>query len=325
MNQAPVIAVFSGGVSGEKSVSERSAEAVVTALRQTGSFPVEVFSISAERLPPEIDPGRHVVFSTLHGVFGEDGGMQDLLDKKGVHYAGSNALSSRLCMDKSAAKARVHEAGLRVPPGIHFQPGDLPSVSRAAKELGYNLVLKPNAEGSSLGLRFVDNAGALEATLAGLGEGDWLLEKRVSGRELTVGVLDGKSLGVVEIVPTSGVYDYSSKYTAGSSRYHAPAALSEEATGALRRCAEAAFAACGCRDFARVDFILEEGASAPCFLEINTLPGLTETSLLPMSAACEGIHFNHLIRALIMPAVHRFLQSKDIFNPLPTKWSEKNK
>ncbi len=303
----PVVAVFAGGVSREKEISVRSAGFVTEALM--AFYPVEVFEILSEKVPSGIDANRHVVFSTLHGTFGEDGGMQGLLDAKGVHYAGSDAESSRLCMNKEDTKQRVREGGVVVPRGKFFPVDALPPVGEIVEQLGERLVVKPNGEGSSIGLQIIDGADELEKRLKLLDSGEWLVEERIEGRELTVGVLDGDAMGVVEIMPVSGRYDYESKYTSGRTRYRAPAEIPEPLSGAIREAAQTAFDCCGCRDFARVDFILgDDGAFY--FLEINTLPGLTGTSLLPMSASCDGLDFKQLAKKLIMPAIERYRFSK---------------
>ncbi len=299
----PVVAVFAGGVSRERTISERSAAFVTESLRD--HFQVELFDVRAEALPAGVDPGRHVVFSTLHGTFGEDGGMQALLDAAGIVYAGSDAVSSRLCMNKEATKRRVREAGVNVADGVCFAAHSVPEVRDLTARLGHRLVLKPNGEGSSIGLHFVEGQSELGARLAALEGGDWLLEQRIDGRELTVGVLEGRAMGVVEIMPQSGRYDYESKYTRGRTEYRVPAGIPGAAAEEVRRAAEIVFSACGCRDFARVDFILD-GRDRAWFLEINTLPGLTGTSLLPMSASSEGFGFSALARRLIMPAIERY-------------------
>lgn len=299
----PAVAVFAGGISREKEVSLRSAEYVAAALRPF--FQVEVFRVDAPAVPDEVDAERHVVFSTLHGIFGEDGGMQRLLDGRGIHYAGSDAEASRLCMNKEETKLRVREGGVAAPRGLRFHSAAPPAPGRILEELGPRVVLKPNGEGSSIGLEFARSERDLADCLGRLEDGDWLAEEWIEGRELTVGVLDGRPLGVVEIIPNSGRYDYESKYTKGRTRYRAPADLPEAAAQGIREAAGAAFALCGCRDFARVDFILPDDGTGR-FLEINTLPGLTGTSLLPMSAACEGFDFKDLAKRLIMPALTRF-------------------
>lgn len=297
------IAILSGGVSGEREVSRRSAAALYEAL--SGRFAVELVDVRVAAVPESLDPNRHVILSALHGIFGEDGGMQALLDDAGFAYAGSDTASSRLCMDKAMTKERVAVAGVRVPEGVVFSPGNAPAGGELVKRLGERMVLKPNNEGSSIGLHFLDGAEAFEEKIGSLPDGRWMVERRVQGRELTVGILNGSALGIVEIIPNSGRFDYASKYTAGLTRYQWPAELPEERAAEIRRIAETAFEACGCRDFARVDFILSD-AGEIFFLEINTLPGLTGTSLLPKSALCEGIDFQSLAEKLAEPALRRF-------------------
>ena len=189
--------------------------------------------------------------------------------------------------------------------GVQFFADSKPSADAIIAELGANVVVKPNAEGSSVGLSLVSHRDELVTALEKITCGAWLIEERIIGRELSVGVLSGKSLGVVEIRPKSGVYDFSSKYTKGLTEYFAPAPLDAETTALVRSAAATAFAACGCRDYARVDFILR-GSEELYLLEINTLPGMKETSLLPMSARCEGLDFTTLVKEMISPALQRF-------------------
>ncbi|MBP9914216.1 MAG: ATP-grasp domain-containing protein, partial [Opitutaceae bacterium] len=191
------------------------------------------------------------------------------------------------------------------PKAVRFSAAAKPAVDEVVAQLGEQVVVKPNAEGSSVGLSIVNDRAGLAAALAGIRAGDWLIEQRIIGRELSVGVLRGRAMGVVEIRPKSGVYDYASKYTKGLTEYFAPAPLDEELTRETQTAAEKAFAACGCRDYARVDFMLA-GKNTLYLLEINTLPGMKETSLLPMSARCAGLDFTALVRELVMPAVQRF-------------------
>jgi D-alanine-D-alanine ligase len=300
-----VIAVFAGGTSSEREVSSGSGLACALALART--FTTRLFTIEADALPAGYDPARHVVFSTLHGTFGEDGGMQGLLDAAGGAYAGCGAGASRLTMDKALTKETVAEVGVRVADGMVFDAAAKPSAEDVARRLGVRVVVKPNNEGSSVGLSVVDAMPGLEAALAAAARGRWLVERRIDGRELSVGVLGGSAMGIVQISPKSGVYDYASKYTRGMTEYTAPAPIDGDLTAAVRAAAEAAFAACGCRDYARVDFILSP-QNVPFFLEINTLPGMKETSLLPMSARCAGLDFTALVREMVSPAVERFRQ-----------------
>jgi D-alanine-D-alanine ligase len=246
-----------------------------------------------------------VVFSTLHGGFGEDGSMQRLLDAAGVVYAGCDAASSALTMDKTRTKNSADARGVQIGPGVVFDAKDAPTADELVAKLGEQVVLKPNDQGSSVGLTINAGRGELAASLARLTPGSWLAERRLMGRELSVGVLRGAAMGVVEIRPKSGVYDYASKYTKGATEYFAPAPLDAATTLSVQRAAESAFAACGCRDYARVDFILV-GSAELYLLEINTLPGMKETSLLPMSARCAGLDFTALARELVLPALGRF-------------------
>ena len=299
----PIIAVLAGGTSPEREVSLGSGKAV--ALAMAYSYPTQFFSVESDALPPGLDPARHIVCSTLHGVFGEDGGMQRLLEAAGIAYAGCDAAGSDLTFDKWRTRQSVSALGVQVAPGRCFLASAKPTAATLAAELGEQVVLKPNRQGSSVGLQIVSSKVGLEIALTGLRQGEWIAERRIIGRELTVGLLGGRAMGVVEIVPKSGVFDYSSKYTKGLTEYFAPAQLDEELAATVRRAAEIAFAACGCRDYARIDFMLSEEGEI-YLLEINTLPGMKETSLLPMSARCVGLDFSALCRELVAPAVQRF-------------------
>lgn len=316
------ITVLAGGVSSEREVSLGSGAASASALARL--WPTRLVDVTSAALPPGLDPARDVVFSTLHGTFGEDGGMQALLDNAGIAYAGCDAASSALTMDKAATKRAAASAGVKVAPDRVFSvpglihsseprsipPVSVPSADELISALGSErVVLKPNDQGSSVGLALPETAAALTAALAALAPGNWIAEPRLVGRELSVGVLQGKAMGVVEIRPRSGVYDFASKYTKGATEYLAPAPLPDEAGAAVRLAAEKAFAACGCRDYARVDFILIS-PSEFFLLEINTLPGMKETSLLPMSARCAGLDFTGLVGELVIPAVRRLQETR---------------
>jgi D-alanine-D-alanine ligase len=315
------ITVLAGGVSSEREVSLGSGTASASALARL--WPTRLIDVTSAALPPGLDPARDVVFSTLHGTFGEDGGMQRLLDAAGIAYAGCAAAASALTMDKAATKRAAASVGVRVAPDRTFtaqgsgsillpsdiSPSGIPTAADLISALGSeHVVLKPNDQGSSVGLALPEDRAALSAALSALAPGNWIAEPRLVGRELSVGVLAGRALGVVEIRPRSGVYDFASKYTKGATEYLAPAPLPEEATAAVRVAAEKAFAACGCRDYARVDFILIS-PSEFFLLEINTLPGMKETSLLPMSARCAGLDFTGLVGELVGPAVRRLQET----------------
>jgi D-alanine-D-alanine ligase len=299
----PIIAVLAGGTSAERDVSLGSGKASAIALAR--SFPTQLFEVTADAVPTGLDPKRHMVFSTLHGTFGEDGGMQRLLDAAGITYAGCDAASSALTMDKTKTKNAAAAKGVNVAQAVVFSVGEKPTADAVIAKLGEEVVVKPNNEGSSVGLAIVKGKNDLAAKLAGITTGSWLIEPRIFGRELSVGVLDGKAMGVVEIRPKSGVYDYASKYTKGATEYFAPAPLDADLTAKVQSAAATAFAACGCRDYARVDFMLS-AKNELYLLEINTLPGMKETSLLPMSARCAGMDFTGLVRELVSPALRRF-------------------
>lgn len=308
----PIIAVFAGGTSAEREVSLGSGAGSAQALAR--SFPTQLFEINADALPAGLDPAQHVVFSTLHGTFGEDGGMQRLLDAAGVAYAGCDAASSALTMDKTATKQAAAGRGLEIIPGVIFPANRKPAADEIVMKLGEQVVLKPNDQGSSVGLRIVGSRAELAEALAAITSGNWLVEQRIFGRELAVGVMGSQAMGVVEIRPKSGVYDYESKYTKGRTDYLAPAPFDDATTRRIQRAAETAFAACNCRDYARVDFIVGEGGQL-YLLEINTLPGMKETSLLPMSARCAGLDFTALVRELVTPAVQRFRAAASAVHP----------
>jgi len=296
---ALTITILAGGISAEREVSRRSGRAVAEAL--AGAGPVRLVELDAARLPADLDPRATVVLPVLHGTWGEDGGVQADLEAAGIEYAGCDAAASRRCFDKVETKRLAAAAGVPVLRQRTGSVAELGGLDALMAELGDDLVFKPVAEGSSVGLHLAHGREQVATALAGLGAGRWLVEPRVRGREFSVGVLEGRALGVVEIRPRSGVYDYSSKYTQGATEYVAPAPLSEAVTAAAQRHAEATFAACGARDFARVDFMLR-GEAELFLLEINTLPGLTATSLLPKSAGCHGLSFAALADRMVAPA-----------------------
>ncbi|HRE81365.1 MAG TPA: D-alanine--D-alanine ligase [Opitutaceae bacterium] len=309
----PTLVVLCGGTSSEREVSLGSGMPCAIALSRT--FPTRRVVVDADALPPGLDPSREVIFSTLHGTFGEDGGMQHLLEQAGLQYAGSDAAASALTFDKERTKQVVSAAGVAVAPGISFSAGAKPTRAEIVAKLGHQVVFKPRASGSSVGLAICENLVAMEAKLAEISSGEWIVERRIVGREVTVGILNGRAMGVVEIIPDSGIFDYRSKYTKGLTQYRAPAPLSETRTRAVQAAAQTAFQACGCRDYARIDFMLSEEGEF-FLLEINTLPGMKETSLLPMSAQCVGLDFTALVRELVAPAVRRFQSSGVLANSL---------
>ncbi len=303
-NSDPIIAVFRGGVSAEREVSLGSGKAALESLRRVYAR-VEDYIIDTQAVPPQVGASTHVVFSTLHGVFGEDGGMQRLLEARGISFAGCDAASSALSFDKQRTKQTCAAAGVPVARGILATRADAAQAAAIIADLGPDLVVKPNCQGSSVGLFFVKDAAALAGALASAGDDGCIVEQRIAGTEVTVGVLDGEAMAVVEIVPASGTFDYTSKYTKGLTEYFAPARLDAALTARLQHHAATAFSACQCRDYARIDFMIGNRDN-PVMLEINTLPGLKETSLLPMSARVVGLDFDALLARMTRPAIDRF-------------------
>lgn len=303
MSPGPEIVVLCGGSSSESEVSLRSGRAVAGAL--PGARLVE---LATDVLPAWLDPVRHLVFPVLHGGWGEDGGIQAELAARGVAFAGCAAAASRLCMDKVATKAAMRRAQVPAAPEVAFAGAAKPTAGELVAALGEDIVLKPADQGSSVGLFLPSGAPAIAEALAAVpAAGRWMAERRLRGREFSLGLLDGQAMGLVEIVPLTGVYDYRTKYTKGASEYRFPAPLEPGPTAAIAAAAARLFAACGCRDFARADVILEPDGRF-WFLEINTMPGMTETSLMPKSASCVGLDFPALVRRMVAPALARHSQ-----------------
>lgn len=299
MNRPLHITVLRGGPSAEREVSLRSGDAVARALRTLGHRVDEVDPLPGA---PAIPSGTDVVFLALHGTYGEDGTVQSELEELGVPYTGCGVRASLFAFDKILTKRRCLRAGIPtarferfIDAGAAWPDGWRPPV-----------VLKPARQGSSVGLRFVDRIEDFPAALAfSLSHGgEVLMEERIIGRETTVGILDGSALPVVEVRPRSGTYDYANKYTAGRTEYFCPAEFPAEVTVAVQAAAMGAFHAIGGRDYARVDVMVRPDGS-PVVLEVNTLPGMTETSLLPKAAAAAGIGFPELCGRMVRLALSR--------------------
>ena len=303
MNANNKIAVLCGGISPESEISKVSGKYVFDSLKK--SFDARLFVLEKNELPEGLD-SSFAVFPAMHGDYGEDGTLQKQLEDAGIEFAGCGSLASRVCMVKPAAKALMKFAGLPVAKSIEFSAGGKPDAAAAAKLFPNGAVIKPADKGSSVGLTIAKSAAEIEAAINSAGEGFWIIEEFVKGREFSMGVIGGKAAGLVEIIPNCGVYDYKSKYTPGSTTYEFPAKVSQKTLAAISAAAEAAYRACGCRDFARVDFLLPEGSETGfVILEINTLPGMTPTSLMPKSASCIGLDFDALCKKMIENALGR--------------------
>jgi D-alanine-D-alanine ligase len=283
------IAVLMGGPSPEREVSLRTGAACAEALRE-GGYDVSEVVVEDEKfvLPARTD----LAFISLHGTFGEDGQVQDILKARGIPFTGADADTSRITIDKEKTKEKFRAAGVPTPAG---------QLVRRLEEITVPLpvFIKPNNQGSSVGSRAAKTPAELAEAVADALKYDSaaLVEQFINGRELTVGVLGGQVLPVIEIRPLEGFYDYTNKYTKGKTEYFCPAPLSEEMTAQIQRYALAAHRAVGNTIYSRVDFLLE--GEKPYCLEINTIPGMTATSLLPKAAAAVGITFPDLCRRIV--------------------------
>lgn len=330
------IAVLTGGSTPERTVALAGAAQVSAALRARG-HDVTVFDtiepgpldaeLEQQRLgravgtrPPSLAELRelearedlpalvagdlgshHAVFLVLHGRQGEGGDVQELLEAAGVAFTGSDARSSRLAMDKDESKRRFRDAGIPTPEWLTW-----PARQSDIEELGLPLIVKPSRVGSTVGLSLMSDPTELDAAVgkALTFDDQVILERFLPGREYTVGVVEDRALGVGEIVPPDVIFDFHSKYTPGRAQELFPAEIDPDLEKRLRDLALAAHEALALRDFSRVDFRLDAKGSPYC-LEVNTLPGMTPTSLLPQSAAVFGISFEDLCDRMIRLALAR--------------------
>ena len=294
------IVVMLGGPSAEREVSLRSGAGVVKALRSLGHTVVDLDPKTPDWiLPPDTEV---VCLAPLHGTYGEDGTVQRQLAQLGVLYTGCDSEASRIAFDKVLTKQKCIAAG--VPTAkfvvVHSEKAPLP------KDLRLPLVVKPVRQGSSVGLQFVERAEDWQNALAEAlkFDSEVLVEEKIIGRETTVGILDGEALPIVEVRPKAGAYDYRNKYTAGCTEYFCPADFDSATTKKIQATALGAFHAIGGRDYARVDVMVRADGS-PVVLEVNTLPGMTETSLLPKAAAAAGINYAELCQRMVDLALAR--------------------
>ncbi len=290
------LAVLMGGPGSEREVSLRSGAAVAGALRSAGYRVSEVDVKGPDFVLPE-DTGLCVIM--LHGTFGEDGQIQSLLDARGIPYTGEGADASRTAFDKVASKKLFDCAGVPTPRWEMMAAGGQPS-------LPLPLVIKAPREGSSVGVHLVREPGAVAAAVADCAAMDReiLVEELIEGRELTVGIVGDRTMAVVEIRPHEGFYDYEHKYTKGASEYFCPAPLDEEMTRRVQETALAAHRALGLEVYSRVDILLRADGSL-FVLEANTIPGMTETSLLPKAAAEAGLNFTALCEEIARLSLQR--------------------
>jgi D-alanine-D-alanine ligase len=305
------VAVLRGGRSAEREVSLRSGAQVEAALRGLGH---DVTAVDLDNKTWDVlrDGGFDCVFNALHGRLGEDGGVQGMLEVLGLPYTGSGVLASALCMDKSRANAVMAGAGLHIPDYEELEATPAITaelVDRLVGRYGLPLVVKPVREGSTIGLTIANDAdqAATGLVLAGRYDSRIIVQRFQSGTEITIGVLATPAMQVLptlEIVSDNPVYDYDAKYTAGKSHHIIPARISERAQAMAADAAGRAFALLGCAGMARVDMIVD-AKNAPWILEVNTVPGLTELSLLPDAARAAGIAFDQLCQRLVDHGIQR--------------------
>jgi len=301
--KTPEIIILYGGDSLEREVSLVTGRCLAEALED--QFSIRRIDLQSRSLPPDMDSDASIIFPALHGEFGEDGQLQALLEDEGFSYVGSDADSSALCLDKLATGKKAGTLGIRIPNNISFSFQQKPNVGEVFDRLGSDSVVKPCKGGSTIGLSLVSSKEELKEVFDNIVSGTWLIEERIVGRDLTVGLLDGNALGIVEIKPINGIYDYKHKYTPGTTEYIFPAQIPEAIAAEIKDDSERIFKACGCRDFARTDYILSDDRIL-YFLEINTMPGFTPTSTFPKSASCEGYNFKQLAKAFVLPSFERF-------------------
>jgi D-alanine-D-alanine ligase len=307
------VAVLKGGPSLERQVSLRSGARVEDALARLGHDvrPVDVGADFIEQLEAD---RPDVAFLALHGRGGEDGTVQELLDIVGIPYTGSGVLACMRSVDKVLTKHLLIEVGLPTPDFFAFSEtafrelGAAEALPAIEERLEFPIVVKPAAQGSALGVKFARSARDVPAALVAAFSYDSrvLLERHVAGRDVAVSLLDGQPLPVVEAVPREeDFYDFESRYEIGRTDFVCPANLSPECTARTQELALATYKLLGCRGFARVDLMVEDSTDEPLVLEVNAIPGLTETSLLPMAAEATGIGFDDLIAKILDLALTR--------------------
>ncbi|MFL5899492.1 MAG: D-alanine--D-alanine ligase [Solirubrobacterales bacterium] len=299
------VAVLKGGRSLERGVSLRSGARVEDALARLGHevLPIDVGSDLVKRLVAE---RPEVAFVAMHGVGGEDGTVQELLEILGIPFTGPGAAACARCMDKVQAKDAIEEAGLPTPGWFAFNQtafrefGAADALGRLEETLGFPLVVKPSRGGSSLGVKFAGSAAEVPQALVSAFSYDdrVLLERFVDGRELAVSVLGDEPLPVVEAILLAGDrYDFEARYEIGRTRFACPAELTAGEERAVTEAALGTYRALGCTGFARIDLILAPGG--PWLLEANAIPGLTDTSLLPQAAEAAGLSFESLVERIL--------------------------
>ena len=299
MTKPNKIAVLMGGPGEEREISLQSGKAIQVALEAIG---YNVLSITMENKLGDIISDLHsvdLVFLGLHGSIGENGTIQGFLESLGIKYTGSDPLSSAICMDKNISKIIARDRKVNTPNWEIVTRGQTLNEDNSE----FPLVIKPNDQGSTVGLTIVHDESELgpALNLAYNYSSSVMVEKFIEGRELTVTLIGGKALPVCEIIPSHELYDYECKYTPGMSKYVCPADIDLDITKRVQEITERLFDVLKCRHYSRADFRLDHENNL-WFLEMNTLPGMTDTSLAPMAAKAAGFSFNELIDRIVLQA-----------------------
>ena len=296
------ISILYKGSSSERQISEISGRQIEIACSSLG-YKVQMVN-PAKFSPSELidllkKQKSDVVVNALHGGAGENGQLQTLLELAQIPFTGSPSKASTISMDKKFSTALVKQIGLPTAKSISLKKGEKIKTSTIEKRVGLPLVVKPNCGGSSLGISIVQDRANLQNAIKTAFEFDEeiLCEKYIKGREITATILSGQALPVVEVCPKNGFYDFTNKYTKGSTDYIVPAKLSKKQTKKVQKYAERIFCFFGCRGYARIDFRFD--GEDFYFLETNTLPGMTPLSLTPMAAKAQGMSFTQLIETII--------------------------
>jgi D-alanine-D-alanine ligase len=290
------VAVLMGGPGSERDVSLATGRGVSKALRSRG---IEVVEVDVRDENFQLPDGVDLAFNCIHGTFGEDGQLQKILEARGMSYTGDGVEESRIAFDKILSKEKFLERGVVTPESEVIDAGRRPKMS-------VPLVVKPARQGSTVGIVIVKNENEVDGALKEAAKFDrkLLIEKFVSGRELTIGILGDQALPILEIIPKGGFYDFNTKYPflnpqAGASAVHVcPAKIDNALTKKIQELALAAFRALGLVVYGRVDVLLSDSGE-PFVLEVNTIPGMTEASLLPEAAAAAGISYPDLCLRII--------------------------
>ena len=307
-NKNQVVAVVMGGPSAEREVSLNTGAAIANALREYGYTNVVEIDLDPRNFGKQLAESKaEVVFNAVHGLYGEDGRLQTLLEIREMPYTGSGMIASVSCMDKVITKRMLRDAGISTPACLIVNKKESSIKEKIMQRFSLPVVIKPASQGSSIGVEIVKEEKQLDEALANAFKysRDILVEEFIGGKELTVSMMqkDGEvvALPVIHIAPHSGMYDYHSKYTKGATEYICPADLDEETTKKVQEISKQAYEVLGCSGVARADVMLDEEGNG-YVLEINTVPGMTATSLVPKAAAAAGISFPELCNIILQSA-----------------------